>query len=297
MFTATTQNVYVSGVADTVAEAMQLLPNPFSTVGGTTSRQASKKQEMYGFEPNKEEYLQENHSRLKLLAFWQLLITGFEVCIGTRLTHALTNIHRCSTFLSDNEQNQMYFGLHWMENYTWGVARRKRRLLSGFSLRTLLNFCSSVACYNILCSDLFRIQKGNDTQPFAKSQSWRDIRGKDNLTFSIHGRQGKEERIFAIQVWKPSVRNTLVESFDLLLRMMKSDPDGDFPYVAQRVIAQHYAQTGEILTLRQVEDELLREEDEKKTIVDRDRHSSDDDHSSDGSNVSEDEGDQSNILG
>lgn len=63
-----------------------------------------------------------------------------------------------------------------------------------------------------------------------------------------------------------SVRNVLADNFDALLQKMKSDADGEFPFVAQKVIAQQYAISGEVLTLHQVEDILLREEDEKKIL-------------------------------
>jgi hypothetical protein len=147
--------------------------------------------------------------------------------------------------------------------------------------------------------DVYRVQRGNDSQSFTKSQSWRDARGKDNLTFSIHGRHGKEGRIFAIQVWKTTVRNILFENFETLLRMMKSDADGEFPYVAQRVIAEHYASKGDVLTLRQVEDVLLREEDERKPReLGGDRDASDGgEHSSDDSDLSEEEEGKTDILG
>ena len=61
------------------------------------------------------------------------------------------------------------------------------------------------------------------------------------------------------------MRNALMENFETLLRMMRSDADGEFPYVAQRVIAEHYAMTGDVLTLREVEDVLL----QKRTSASR----------------------------
>lgn len=111
------------------------------------------------------------------------------------------------------------------------------------------------------------MQKGSSAQSFTKSQSWRDARNKDALSFSIHGKTAKkEERTFAVQVLQTGVRNVLTECFDALLRMIKSDSDGEFPFVAQKVIAQQYAATGDVITLRQVEDILLREEDEIKGL-------------------------------
>lgn len=114
---------------------------------------------------------------------------------------------------------------------------------------------------------MYKVQKGSSAQSFTKSQSWRDARSKDALSFSIHGKCAKkEERTFAVQVLQTGVRNVLAECFDALLRMIKSDSDGEFPFVAQKVIAQQYAATGDVITLRQVEDILLREEDEIKGL-------------------------------
>lgn len=114
---------------------------------------------------------------------------------------------------------------------------------------------------------MYKVQKGSSAQSFTKSQSWRDARGKEALCFSIHGKCAKrEERTFAVQVLQTGVRNVLAECFDALLHMIKSDSDGEFPFVAQKVIAQQYAATGDVITLRQVEDILLREEDEIKGL-------------------------------
>lgn len=136
--------------------------------------------------------------------------------------------------------------------------------------------------------DIYTVQKGSEAQSFTKSQSWRDARGsgREQLCFSLHGNCGSGQRrrqeslttsgasgngtrngekTFALQVRVASVRNVLVENFDALLNKMKSDADGEFPFVAQRVIAQQFAATGAVLSLYQVEDILLREEDEKKS--------------------------------
>lgn len=135
---------------------------------------------------------------------------------------------------------------------------------------------------------MYKVQKGSEAQSFTKSQSWRDARGsgREHLCFSLHGNcgsagsrrrqesastsgsisgHGNSEKTFALQVRVASVRNVLVENFDALLKKMKSDADGEFPYVAQKVIAQQFAATGAVLSLYQVEDILLREEDEKKS--------------------------------
>ncbi|TMW57142.1 hypothetical protein Poli38472_003067 [Pythium oligandrum] len=255
VISATSHKVNIHGMADSVAAAMHLLPGN------------QRKTEGYNFEPSSADGLRETQTRQKLLAFWQLLITGFEVL-------------------------------------KFSIGKRAKKYVLWLSLDGKLYLGSnkrdkkSARC--LFLADIQRIQKGNDAQSFTRSQSWRDARGKDNLTFSIHGRHGKEDRIFGIQVWKPTVRNVLVENFEILVRMMKSDADGEFPYVAQCVIAQHYAATGEILTLRQVEDVLLREEEEHKASDQPDRDVSDDDGSSDGSDASdggEGEGGQRDILG
>ena len=65
----------MNGVADSVAEAMQLLPNPFYRNSVAWKQQP----EVYGFERNTVDDAKEKHARLKLQAFWQLLVTGFEV--------------------------------------------------------------------------------------------------------------------------------------------------------------------------------------------------------------------------
>jgi hypothetical protein len=117
--------------------------------------------------------------------------------------------------------------------------------------------------------------------------------------------------VFAVQVLQSSVRNMLFENFEALLRMTKGDADGEYPSAAQKVIAQHYAVTGDVLTLRQVEDILLREEDERFSSkdgggVDKKRASSIDgshdkvDNEGDehaGSSSDESDEDQQNILG
>lgn len=115
--------------------------------------------------------------------------------------------------------------------------------------------------------DIYKVQKGSEAQSFTKSQSWRDARGggKEQLCLSIHGASARREKTFALQVFTSNVRNILAENLLALLQRMKSDADGEFPFVAQKVIAQQYAATGEVLALRQVEDILLREEDEKKS--------------------------------
>jgi hypothetical protein len=109
-------------------------------------------------------------------------------------------------------------------------------------------------------SDIYKIQKGVEATQFTKSLSWRDARGKDHLSFSIHAKCGKEERVFAIQVQKQSVRNILVENFESLIRMTKSDADGEFPVIAQKRLALHYAATGDVLTLIQLQQLLTRED-------------------------------------
>lgn len=115
-------------------------------------------------------------------------------------------------------------------------------------------------------SDIYKVQKGSEAQSFTKSQSWRDARGsKEQLCFSIHGTLARREKTFALQVLATNVRNVVVENLLALLQRMKSDADGEFPYVAQRVIAQQYAATGDVIALHHVEDILLREEDEKKS--------------------------------
>lgn len=145
-------------------------------------------------------------------------------------------------------------------------------------------------------SDIYKVQKGSEAQSFTKSQSWRDARGsgREQLCFSLHGNcggggsrrrqesttsisgsiSGYGEKTFALQVRVASVRNVLVENFDALLKKMKSDADGEFPFVAQKVIAQQFAATGAVLSLYQVEDILLREEDERKSGGVKDSHHS-----------------------
>jgi hypothetical protein len=128
------------------------------------------------------------------------------------------------------------------------------------------------------CRDIYKVQKGSDAQSFTKSQSWRDARSKAHLCFSIHGKKkyhsgssgstnakDQDEKTFALQIASANVRNVVVENVDALLQVMKSDTDGEFPFVVQKVIALQYAVTGDVLMLRQVEDVLLREEDEKKS--------------------------------
>ncbi len=147
------------------------------------------------------------------------------------------------------------------------------------------------------CRDIYRIQKGNECQAFTKSRSWRVARGKTTLSFSIHGRHAKEDRVFAIQVSTANVRNILVENFELLLMLLKSDADGEFPNVAQRVIAQHFALTGDILTLHQVEVILLQEEEERRNLEVTTQDDTNDEASSDGSDPSDEEENQDDILG
>jgi hypothetical protein len=250
-----------------------LLPNPF-VVSPSPPRGKKAAAVNYGegfeLEPKALE-AKEMHARRKLQAFWQLLVTGFEVVrfsIGKRAKHYVLWLALDA---------KLYLG----------STKRDRKSAKYMHL-----------------GDILRIQKGNDAQSFTKSQSWRETRGKDHLTFSIHGKHGKEDRIFAIQVLQTSVRNILVENFELLLKMIKSDVDGEFPFVARRVVAQQYAATGELLTLRQVEDILLREEEERKqgggNTLPREyyqRDSSDDDNSSDDEDICEEKIDQRNILG
>lgn len=158
--------------------------------------------------------------------------------------------------------------------------------------------------------DVTQIQKGSDADCFTQSLSWRDAKAKAHLSFSIHGRYGKEDRVFAVQVMQSSVRNVLFENFEALLRLTKGDTDGEFPSVAKKVIAQHYAMSGDVLTLRQVEDILLREEEErfgssengmeKKGTVstpDLGKSKGGDGNESDGSSNADYDEDQRNILG
>jgi hypothetical protein len=65
--------VNLDSMADSVAEAMSLLHNPFSAYG--------RKKDGFGdylVDPKLGD-IQEQRTRLKLQAFWQLLLTGFEV--------------------------------------------------------------------------------------------------------------------------------------------------------------------------------------------------------------------------
>lgn len=116
--------------------------------------------------------------------------------------------------------------------------------------------------------------------------------------------------MFAVQVLQSSIRNVLFENFEALLRITKGDADGEYPSVAQKVIAQQYAATGDVLTLRQVEDILLREEDErfgskdvggdKKRATSSDHNDTNGGDEGDGHNRSssdESDEDQRNILG
>lgn len=83
VLTATTQVVnHLDTVADSVAEAMSLLQHPFG--GGSHQHQQAAGQrkasgrEAYSIEPKLQE-ARDAHTKLKLQAFWQLLLTGFEV--------------------------------------------------------------------------------------------------------------------------------------------------------------------------------------------------------------------------
>ncbi|GLD96369.1 hypothetical protein PINS_up005052 [Pythium insidiosum] len=240
---------------------MHRLPSAFS--GGPSSDVTP---DAFDYDTGRQDDAKEQLSRLKLQAFWQLLLTGFEVLrfsIGKRA-----------------KKYVLWLGL---DGYLFlGSAKNDK-----------------TSAKSLFLADISRIQKGSDSHFFTRSQSWKDARGKGNLTFSIHGRHGKEERTFAIQVWKPTVRNLLVESFETLLRMLKSDADGEFPRVAQRVVAKHYARTGEILTLRQVDDILLKEEEERKSRDFVERDSDNEDGAKNDSDSSDDDrdGGQRDILG
>lgn len=150
--------------------------------------------------------------------------------------------------------------------------------------------------------DVELLQKGSEAECFTKSLSWRDAKAKAHLSFSLHGRHGKEERVFAMQVLQSNVRNVLVDNFEALLRLTKGDADGEFPFAAQKVIAQHYAMSGDVLTLRQVEDVLLREEDERFATKSSSnggdsQTNTNKDGGEDNSSSDESDEDQRNILG
>lgn len=81
VLTATTQVVsHLDTVADSVAEAMSLLQHPFGSHQQQSqhSRRKTSEREAYSIEPKLQE-ARDAHTRLKLQAFWQLLLTGFEV--------------------------------------------------------------------------------------------------------------------------------------------------------------------------------------------------------------------------
>ncbi|KAJ0407746.1 hypothetical protein P43SY_009083 [Pythium insidiosum] len=244
-----------------LAGAIQRLP---AVISGASTGDVTP--DAYDYDTGRHDDAKEQLSRLKLQAFWQLLLTGFEVLrfsIGKRA-----------------KKYVLWLGLDG--NLFLGGAKNDKTSAKALFL-----------------ADVARVQKGSDSHFFTRSPSWKDARGKGNLTFSIHGRHGKEERIFAIQVWKPTVRNLLVENFETLLRMLKSDADGEFPRVAQRVVAKHYARTGEILTLRQVDAILLKQEEERKSrdVVERDSDGENEDMNDSDSSDDERDGGERDILG
>lgn len=111
VLSATSQVVNLDTVADSVAEAMSLLQHPFG--GGSTGRR--KNLETYSLEPKLQE-AKETHTRLKLQAFWQLLLTGFEVSFsrtvtgkGISLTRGLLAL-RFSSLLSASAHGSGSFG-------------------------------------------------------------------------------------------------------------------------------------------------------------------------------------------
>ncbi|DAZ99407.1 TPA: hypothetical protein N0F65_005309 [Lagenidium giganteum] len=181
----------------------------------------------YGIESRLME-AQEQHTRLKMQVFWQLLLTGFEVA-----------------------------------TYRVGKRAKKRVLWLALDGRLYLDGSkkdkkSSSAMF---LYDVFKIQRGSEAVAFTKSTSAREARNKDELSFSIHGKHGKEEeKVFACQVLKGSVRTIVVENLETLLQLIQGDSDGEYPVNVQKRIALHYAATGDVLTLRQVEDMLRHEE-------------------------------------
>ncbi|KAF1331549.1 hypothetical protein FI667_g4168, partial [Globisporangium splendens] len=252
VLSATPQVVNLDTVADSVAEATSLLQHPF---GGVSNSFRRKDVETYSLELKAQE-AKASFTRLKLQAFWQLLVTGFEVikfAIGKRA-----------------RKRVLWLGVDG-KLYLTHAKHDKHANKSIFSRTFDAHLSIWIACFTtqpyallqILHRDIYKVQKGSDAQSFTKSQSRHDARSKTHLCFSIHGKKkhhrgssgsantkDQDEKTFALQVASADVRNVVVENVDALLQMVKSDADGEFP---------------DVPTLRQVEDVLLREEDEKKS--------------------------------
>ncbi|RHY84479.1 hypothetical protein DYB37_002293 [Aphanomyces astaci] len=116
-----------------------------------------------------------------------------------------------------------------------------------------------------------RVVKGCESAQFSKSLSWRDARGREQQCWSVEAKLGKKEgaklHSFALQVTSVNVRNILVDCLGLLVELMQGDADGNYPRGARVRIAKHYASTGEILAMADVQSVMSRQGSDMSDIT------------------------------
>ncbi|RHY32442.1 hypothetical protein DYB32_002569 [Aphanomyces invadans] len=122
--------------------------------------------------------------------------------------------------------------------------------------------------HNTTDRDVEKVQKGCESPQFSKSLSWRDAQGKEQQCWSVEARTSKKEgHSFALQVTTVNVRNILVDCLGRLVELMRGDSDGDYPRAARVRIGKHYASTGEVLSMGDVQAMMARQGSEVANIA------------------------------
>ncbi|ETW03959.1 hypothetical protein H310_04367 [Aphanomyces invadans] len=173
--------------------------------------------------------------RMQLQAIWQLLVTGFEL---TKYPNAGPARRRVMWLTLDGRLC---------------VGRSKTDKHAGKFMHLW---------------DVEKVQKGCESPQFSKSLSWRDAQGKEQQCWSVEARTSKKEgHSFALQVTTVNVRNILVDCLGRLVELMRGDSDGDYPRAARVRIGKHYASTGEVLSMGDVQAMMARQGSEVANIA------------------------------
>ncbi|RQM30663.1 hypothetical protein B5M09_013075 [Aphanomyces astaci] len=101
------------------------------------------------------------------------------------------------------------------------------------------------------------LDRGCTASQFNLSLSWRETRGREQTCFSVRGKHAGQD--FALQVQSARVRNVIVDNLNMFLNHVQGDVDGDFSKAMRVKIAQHFAATGEVLSIQEVRTLLHRQ--------------------------------------